>query len=168
MRVRNLQLQDAEYMLEWMHDESVVKYLSANFAAKTIEDCEKFIRDSENSCSDLNLAIADENDVYMGTVSLKHIDRISQMAEFAITIRKEAMDQGFAVYGMKEILRIGFEELHLKQIVWCVSNDNERAKRFYDKNGFVRLNCIPKIYQNHYSKQQLENLIWYGAQQENE
>lgn len=166
MRVRKLQLRDAKYMLEWMHDESVVRYLSANFSTKTIEDCEKFIQDSEKVDTDLNLAIVDEDDIYMGTVSLKHIDKASQMAEFAITIRKSAMGKGFSAYGMREILRLGFEELGLKQIIWCVSNDNERAKRFYDKNGFSRLSEVPQRYQTYYSKTQVETLVWYGVQRE--
>ena len=30
MRLRNLELKDASFMLEWMHDESVVKNLKRN------------------------------------------------------------------------------------------------------------------------------------------
>ena len=135
MRLRNLEQKDAPYMLEWMHDDSVVHYLSANFAQKTLEDCRNFISYSQDSVEDMNRAIVDEADEYMGTVSLKHINRETKSAEFAITIRKCAMSRGFSAYGMSEILRIGMEELGLDHIYWCVSKFNERAVRFYDKNG---------------------------------
>lgn len=159
-------MRDAKYILEWMHDESVVQHLSRNFATKTIEDCEKFIMDSWETDNNLHLAIVDDEDTYMGTVSLKHIDRELQMAEFAITIRKTAMGRGISAYGMKEILRIGFEELQLKEIVWCVSPNNERAKRFYDKNGFIRQENIPEIYKTYYTEEQMKTLIWYSVQRE--
>ena len=48
MRLRNLELKDASFMLEWMHDESVVKNLRGNFRSKTIEDVKKFILASQN------------------------------------------------------------------------------------------------------------------------
>ena len=166
MRVRKLQIQDAKYMLEWMQDESVVQHLSANFEALTQEDCEKFIIDSWKNSNQLHLAIVDDEDIYMGTVSLKNIDPKLQMAEFAIVIRSEAMGRGFSNYGMQETLRIGFEELHLKEIVWCVSKDNERARKFYDKNGYARRNGIPEICKNYYSEKQLKTLLWYGVQRE--
>lgn len=159
-------MRDAKYILEWMHDESVVQHLSRNFATKTIEDCEKFIMDSWETDNNLHLAIVDDEDTYMGTVSLKHIDRELRMAEFAITIRKTAMGRGISAYGMKEILRIGFEELQLKEIVWCVSPNNERAKRFYDKNGFIRQENIPEIYKTYYTEEQMKTLIWYSVQRE--
>ena len=107
------------------------------------------------------MAIVDENDEYMGTVSLKHIDMELKMAEFAITVRKCAMGQGYSAFGMKEIIRIGREELGLDKIIWCVSNLNERAVRFYDKNGFKRTTNVPEYYKSMYTDEQNELFIWY-------
>ena len=164
MRLRKLELKDAENMLEWMHDESVVRHFSANFASKELKDCEAFIEASKTDDENLNLAIVDDQDVYMGTVSLKHIDREWKMAEFAITIRACAMGKGYSAYGMREIIRIGLEELGLEKIIWCVSSENERAVRFYDKNGYVRTTDIPQKYQSYYSEEQRKSFIWYVAQ----
>ena len=163
MQLRKLKDKDAKYMLEWMHDNSVVSHLATNFASKTIEDCREFIQKSQESDDDLNMAIVDDDDVYMGTVSLKHIDRNEKMAEFAITIRKSAMGRGYSAYGMKEILRVGFEELGLEKIIWCVSVKNERAIKFYDKNGYQKMMDIPNVYREYYSEEQLSTLIWYGV-----
>ena len=161
MRLRKLEKKDARLMLEWMHDENVVHFLSANFAEKTLGDCERFIALSQETVKEMNFAIVDDSDEYMGTVSLKHINQENRSAEFAITIRKCAMGKGFSAYGMSEILRIGLEELGLDNIYWCVSKLNERAVRFYDKNGYKRVEKVPESILDNYTKEQRELFLWY-------
>lgn len=126
-------------MLEWMHDQDLVKNLQANFQSSTLADCENFIRRSWEDTNNLHMAAADDDDVYMGTVSLKNIDRIAKNAEFAIAFRRCALGTGISAFAMKEILRYGLEELGLAQIYWYVSSKNARAVRFYDKCGYPRV-----------------------------
>lgn len=159
MKLRSLKEKDAPLMLEWMHDPFVVKDMQANFAAKTINDCQSFIKASEDNTSNLNLAIVNDNDEYMGTVSLKNIN--NGTAEFAITIRRIAMGQGYSKYGMTEIIRIGLEEMKLEGIYWCVNPINERAVRFYDKNGYQRVNVSEMSISQNYSKEQIDAFLWY-------
>ena len=161
MKLRNLEMKDAPLMLEWMHDDSVVHFMGANFAEKTLEDCENFINYTRSAENDLHLAIVDENDEYMGTVSLKHINKDLRLAEFAITVRKAAMGKGYSAYGMKEIIRIGLEEYGLDKVLWCVSSLNERAVRFYDKNGYQRITEVPSYYKDMYTPEQNALFIWY-------
>ncbi len=163
MRLRKLENKDAGYMLEWMHDDNVVSNLAGNFASKQLEDCLAFIESSQDTSSDLNLAIVDESDEYMGTVSLKHINQAESFAEFAIAIRATAMGKGFSKYAMQEIIRIGKEDYRLERIYWCVATDNHRAVRFYDKNGYQRVENIPDSLKNLYSKKQLASFYWYQA-----
>ena len=137
MLLRKLKTEDAPFMLEWMHDESVVEILQTNFASKTLAGCELFIQDSQVDSANLHMAIVDENDEYMGTVSLKNIADGS--AEFAITIRKTVMGTGISRLAMKKIIEVGLEEKGLDSIYWCVSPENKRAVRFYDKNGYHRV-----------------------------
>ena len=160
MRIRQLKPTDAPYMLEWMHDESVSGKLQTNFASKTIEDCYTFIESATEMSNNIHLAITDDNDTYMGTVSLKNIK--NQTAEFAIVVRKDAMGKGYAKFSMTEMIRIGFEELNLKSIYWCVSPENIRAIRFYEKNGYKRVNPIDlkKIIKG-YSTFQINFFLWY-------
>lgn len=163
MNIRKLNYKDAPFMLEWMHDESVVKDLQTNFLSKTIEDCMDFIQSTQTDHQNYHLAVVDDNDTYMGTVSLKNI--IEDSAEFAITIRKEAMGKGISRYAMDEMLKIGIEQIGLKTIYWCVSPDNRRAIRFYDKNHYKRFNInisrILNIINNFYTQEQIEHYIWY-------
>lgn len=137
MNLRKLELKDAPLMLEWMHDPDVVQNMQADFAHKTLNDCENFIRTSQTDNKNLHLAVVDDDNTYMGTVSLKNIE--NGTAEFAITVRKGAMGKGVSKYAMSEIIRIGLEELNLKSVYWCVSPENKRAVKFYDKNGYIRI-----------------------------
>ena len=144
VHLRLLNLSDAPLMLEWMHDDSVVHYMKANFRDKTLSDCNAFIEETIAEANKgknvhfLHLAVADENETYMGTVSLKHIK--DNTAEFAITMRKEAMGKGYAKEGMKQIIDYGLNNLNLSMIYWYVNAENISAIRFYDKNGYQRVN----------------------------
>lgn len=158
MRLRELKQEDAPLMLAWMHDESVVSDLRGNFAAKTIDDCRAFIANSITE-ENIHLAIASDTDEYMGTVSLKNIENGS--AEFAITVRAEAMGRGYSWFGMEEIIKKAFNELGLESVYWCVSRDNTRAVRFYDKHNFHEALDIPQKVLDRY--RDVDNLKWYSV-----
>lgn len=163
MKLRRLKCEDAPLMLEWMHDKNVTENLQANFAAKTLEDCVQFIVSSKTDMKNEHFAIVDENDEYMGTVSLKNIDESAANAEFAISIRTCAMGRGYSKSGMAEMIRWGLEQRKLEMIYWCVSPDNKRAVRFYDKNGYKRIASVPKQAKG-YTKDQVEYFIWYKVE----
>lgn len=158
MHLRELRIDDAPLMLEWMHDDSVVRDLYADFASKTIEDCREFIINSRQP-DVMHMAIASDTDEYMGTVSLKYIDKDQHNAEFAITVRSVAMGHGYSWFGMQEMLKKAFEE-DLEAVYWCVSRDNARAVRFYDKHNFHETVDIPSEIQQRYSD--TANLKWYS------
>lgn len=158
MYLRELKKKDAPLMLAWMHDEGVVGKLRGNFASKTIEDCEAFIENSISD-SDIHMAIASDEDEYMGTVSLKNIE--DGTSEFAITVRAESMGRGYSWFGMKAILEKAFDELDLESVYWCVSRKNERAVRFYDKHNFREIVDIPQKVLDRYAG--IDNLKWYSV-----
>lgn len=161
MYLRELKLKDAEPMLEWMHDENVVHDLNTNFAEKSLNDCIEFITSSSKKMDELHLAIASDNDEYMGTVSLKHIDKLNRSAEFAITVRKKSMGHGYSWFGMEAMIKKAFDELGLESVYWCVSRNNVRACRFYDKHNFHEALDISNNIRDRYEG--VENLKWYSV-----
>ena len=158
MNLRELKIKDAPLMLEWMHDPFVVENMQTDFASKTLDDCKNFIIAAQDTSENIHKAIVDENDIYMGTVSLKNID--AQSAEFAITVRRCAMGKGFSKFAMTEIIQLGFEKMNLNTVYWCVSPDNKRAVRFYDKNKYQRVQS-KDIKVSSYSKELVNSLLWY-------
>ena len=163
MILRRLRHQDAERMIEWMHDPVVVAAMHTDFMSKGIEDCRFFI-DNSIGATDIHMAIADDSDVYMGTVSLKHISEGT--AEFAIVLCRDAMGKGYAIWAMNEILKMGFDDMGLEEIYWCVAANNSRAIRFYDKNHFKRVDAKEINHLMGYSKKQIDSYIWYKKKKE--
>ena len=161
MYLRKLESRDAPAMLSWMHDESVVGHLHTDFTSKSLTDCEKFIVASQNMENDAHFAIASDEDEYMGTVSLKHIDRDGGTAEFAITVRKESMGRGYSWFGMEAILEKAFSDFGLESVYWCVSRKNKRAVRFYDKHNFHEALDIPTEVLKRYTGE--DDLKWYSV-----
>lgn len=161
MRLRKLQLCDAQPMLEWMHDEELCADLHTDFASKTLSDCIGFIQTAQDDSRNVHLAIVDDNDEYMGTVSLKNISYDIHAAEFGIVVRRCAMGRGYSGFGMNEIIKYGFNMLGLNNIYWCVSEHNVRACKFYNKHNFnvVDVNRIPTSITEKYKG--VANLIWY-------
>lgn len=161
MRLRNLELEDAPLMLEWMHDESVVDKLRGNFREKTLADVVAFILDSNKKTNDIHLAIVSDENEYMGTVSLKSIDKNNLNAEFAIAVRNSAMGRGYSWYGMKEIISSSFNDYELESVYWCVLRQNIRAVRFYDKHNFHETFDIPESILSRYKG--INDLKWYSV-----
>lgn len=161
MYLRKLELKDAPLMLSWMHDKSIVENLHADFSSKTLEDCEDFIRSAQNMTRDIHFAIVSDENEYMGTVSLKHINRKDNSAEFAITVRGEAMGRGYSWFAMEEILERAFADFGIESVYWCVSKKNKRAIRFYDKHNFHEALDISKEILERY--EEFDGLKWYSV-----
>ena len=158
MYLRPLKESDAPLMLSWMHDDSVTKYLRTDFSNKSLSDAEKFILDSKN-CKDVHLAISSDTDEYMGTVSIKNNDGSS--AEISLVVRSEAMQRGYAWFGIESIIEKAFDEFGLECVYWCISKDDLRAVRFCNKHNFHEAVDIPEKILKRYDG--MNNLKWYSV-----
>ena len=139
VRLRKLKIEDADNMLEWMHDEEIQRNFRMNTLHKTKQDVMEFISDSTivavNGGS-IHFAITDEEDEYLGTISLKEIDLQAHNAEYAICLRKKAQGQGIAKAATKLILEEAFDKLELERVYLNVLSENERAIKLYQSCGF--------------------------------
>lgn len=139
--IRELQAKDAPLMLEWMHDSEIQQGFKKNMLCSTLEDALRFctvskIPDKLNNGDNLHFAIVNENDEYLGTISLKSIDLDNRTAEYAITTRKKAHGHGVAAKATELILQKAFEEYSLHRVYLNVLADNIAAIRLYEKCGF--------------------------------
>lgn len=158
--IRKLQKNDATNMLEWMHDSSVNCNFRFDFSKMTLNDVKEFIDNSFNETNQ-HFAIINENNEYMGTISLKNINKIDNNAEYAIVTRMIAHGKGYALEATKEILKYAFEELKLHKVYLKVLEQNKRANRFYEKCGF-RYEGMSKEFL--YINGKYHNLNWYAIE----
>lgn len=156
--LRRLKMKDIPHMMEWMQDEQVTRNYRANFAETTEEQVIQFIENSFTK-DNQNFAFVDEEDTYLGTISLKNISVQDFNAEYAIVTRRCAQGTGAAYTATDEILKYAFEELKLQRVYLNVLEENKRANRFYEKCGFF----YEGTFVNHlYLRNEFKNLNWYG------
>lgn len=133
--LRELRADDAERMLEWMHDDSVMRWLQFDGKSKTIEDARYFISNANHDNENIHRAIITDDGVYRGTISLKSIT--NKEAELAVAMCRDSIGKGYGTLAIGEMLLLAFEELQLNRVFLTVKKDNTRAMRAYEKNGFT-------------------------------
>ena len=133
--LRELRADDAERMLEWMHDDSVMRWLQFDGKSKTIEDARYFISNANHDNENIHRAIITDDGVYRGTISLKSIT--NKEAELAVAMCRDSIGKGYGTLAIGVMLLLAFEELQLNRVFLTVKKDNTRAMRAYEKNGFT-------------------------------
>lgn len=134
--LRPLEPRDSTRMLEWMRDPEVTKYLQIGGPDTSKDSVDMFIRSSGDERTNLHRAVVDSTGEYLGTISLKHIDREKKEAEYAISMHSSAMGTGAAAAASRLLLELAFRQLGLQRVYLNVLQANQRAVRFYEKFGF--------------------------------
>ncbi len=135
--LRPLKLKDAPLILEWMHDPDIAQQFLQDFSSYDLQSEEKFISESWTDQKNLHLAIISPEDEYLGGISLKNIDHQHKNAEYAIALRKKAIGKKIAIQATKKILNLAFKEKKLYRVYLNVLSENIRARKFYEKVGFI-------------------------------
>ena len=163
VHLRPLEPKDAPFMYEWMTDPEITRFFRFDGSKISLEGCLAFIGRAQENPNTLHFAIADENDEYLGTISLKDIDREKKQAEYAISTRKKAHGSGAALQATRLILRYAFDTLGLERVYLNVLAENGRANAFYRKAGFRFVREEPKALELRGTK---KDLNWYDIAKE--
>ena len=168
IHLRDPQESDADGMLEWMHDPETKKWFRFPMEKQTRADVLSFIEmarktDKGSQGSSIHLAVTNEKDEYLGTISLKNIDYKSKNAEYAISVRQCTKGTGAAYKATKQILDYAFGTLALEKVYLNVLKENNRAIAFYKKVGFKLEGESRKAL---FFNDQFHDLYWFGALKE--
>lgn len=159
MKLRELQIKDAPFMLEWMRDKDINRFFAFDSKSVTLESAKNYIENAQGDKENRHYAIVDDEDQYMGTISLKKIDAKNKNAEYAISLRTCAQGKGYASFATKKLLEIAFVELDLFKVYLNVLSYNKRAIAFYEKIGF----SYEGEFKHHLVKDgEFQNLKWYA------
>ena len=158
MKLRKLKAKDAENMLSWMHDDNVNQFFATQFKNFDQQKVLRFIEESQTDGEQVHRACVNDEDEYLGTVSLKNIDFINKNAEYAISFCPRAHGTGAAKFATNQILQIAFHAFYLERVYLNVLSKNDRANAFYRKYGFV----FEGTFKNHvFIGDELCDLNWY-------
>ena len=136
IQLRRLLPKDASFMYEWMTDPEITRFFRFDTSKISEESCREYIDKAQTDPNTVHFTIADENDEYLGTISLKNIDTENKQAEYAVSTRKKAHGTGAALQATRLILRYAFAALGLERVYLNVLAENGRANAFYRKAGF--------------------------------
>lgn len=136
VKLRPLEKKDAPFMLEWMTDSEITQFFRFDASQVNLDSCLAYIESASDQENAVHFAIADENDEYLGTISLKDIDREKRTAEYAVSTRKKVHGTGAAMQATRLILKYAFDTLGLERVYLNVLAENGRANAFYRKAGF--------------------------------
>ena len=159
MKLRKLNLNDAPGMFEWMKDPLCNKHFRFDPDKVTMESVKEFIKKAEKDPVNQHYAITNENDEYLGTISLKNINENDGNAEYAVALRSSVSGKGLGYKATMAVLDIAFNEMKLNRVYLNVWPENERAIALYIKCGFK----LEGEFREHvYVRGEYKNLMWYG------
>ena len=140
--LRELERADLPELNRWRHDPALIGRLTAPYRFINEEvDQRWFDAYMQNRSRAIRCAVVDaeQPERLLGTVSLTEIDWVHRSAYFGIMIgREEARGKGLGTFAVKAMLRHAFEDMNLNRVELTVLEDNEPARRLYEKAGFVQ------------------------------
>ena len=127
---------DLPHYVEWLNDPEVTEFTQVEAGGGTLEgEREWFARISAPDCGTRNWAI-EADGRRIGNCAL-HLHESGEMAGFGIIMGdKTQWGKGCGSAALREVLRIGFQEMNLQRIHLTALGGNTRAVRCYGKCGF--------------------------------
>jgi RimJ/RimL family protein N-acetyltransferase len=131
---------DLPLFVRWFNDADVLRNLAGNAPMSDAAEAAWFDRMlAAQGTTDYHFVIcllADARPI--GTIGLHGLDLQNGNAEFGIAIgEKEEWSKGYGTDALRAICDFGFGELRLERISLLVYAGNDRARRSYEKAGFM-------------------------------
>lgn len=136
--LREMTDEDTELIVKWRNE----RFVRRNFIYQkpfTVEGHRSWVETMVKTGKVVQFMICTKEDKPVGSVYLRDIDREHSKAEYGIFIgEKDTLGCGYGTQAAKLMLSYAFKELKLHKVMLRVLAGNERAKRSYEKAGFVQ------------------------------
>ena len=141
VRLRATERDDVKKFYCWVNDPDVTRYLSLYLPMSTVDEENWFdaMTKRDQSEKPLVIEIRDGNEwKTIGNCVVFGIDSVSRLGELGIMLgEKDEWDKGYGTEAMHLLVRHCFDTLNLNRVYLHVYAGNLRAKRSYEKAGFV-------------------------------
>ncbi|MCA1568733.1 MAG: GNAT family N-acetyltransferase [Chloroflexi bacterium] len=138
--LRAAERDDLPLFVRWFNDADVLRNLAMHAPMSDASEAAWFDRMlAAQGTTDYHFVICRLSDARpIGTIGLHGLDLRNGSAEFGIAIgEKTEWSKGQGTDALRAICDFGFGELRLERISLTVYAGNERARRAYEKAGFV-------------------------------
>lgn len=136
--LRPMEVADTDLIVKWRNED----FVRQNFIYRktfTREGHLNWIETMVKTGKVVQFIICTRENRPVGSVYLRDIDRVQRKAEYGIFIgEKDALSCGYGTQAAELMIQYAFKTLHLHKLMLRVLSGNDRAKRSYEKAGFVQ------------------------------
>lgn len=127
---------DAEKYVKWLNNPNITQFLNVHNSLISLTGEREFLE--KESCNEFMFAIIKKDeDELLGNIGLTKFNYKAGTAELGIFIGdEENLSKGYGSEAIKLLVKFGFEELRLHNIMLTVYDLNPRAQKAYIKCGF--------------------------------
>jgi len=150
--LRAIEPGDLDRYLVWVNDPEVTRWLALRYPLGREEEGAILGRlGRASSYEQVTFAVDDRvTGEHLGTVGLDDVRPEARVAELGIFLgAKERWGEGIGYDAMVTLLRFGFWEMNLRRIELSVLDGNVRAKRLYERVGFIEVGRRPGHWYKH-------------------
>jgi RimJ/RimL family protein N-acetyltransferase len=141
VRLRATERDDIKKFYGWVNDPDVTRYLSLYLPMSNVDEENWFDAMSRRDQSEKTLVIEARDGggwKVIGNCGVFGIDSVNSLGEIGIMLgEKDEWNKGYGTETMILLLRHCFDTLNLNRVFLHVYAENVRAKRSYEKAGFV-------------------------------
>lgn len=141
LQLRNVRIEDAEFIFKLYSDEEVCEYLYDEEIYESIDGAENFIRwnsDPEHKGNNRWCIMSKSSQEALGTCGYDSWDRENNIAEIGYDLWKEFWGQGYMREALIAAIDSGFTNMNLNRINAFVALNNLRSARLLESLGFTR------------------------------
>lgn len=136
--LRELVRADVDEMAAWPRfDEPELQW--ANLDLATPRDRDAWFERSRSNLTRRRFTVFARDGRAIGTVGLRNIDVRFGEGTLGIIISAASVGLGYGTDTVRTMVRYAFERLGLRKVYLDVAESNERARRCYERVGFVRI-----------------------------
>jgi len=139
--LRKIRLEDALEVLDIRSNPETMKYIPRPLA-KTIEDAEKFITETNQAIDNkelINWAIAlKEDDKFIGMIGFFRMQPENFRGEVGYILHPNSHGKGIMKEALIEAIKYGFEKMKLHSIEAVIDPRNIGSEKLLQKTGFLK------------------------------
>ena len=141
VRLRAVERNDVQRFCVWVNDPEVTRYLSLYLPMSMTDEENWFDAMTKRDQSEKALAIEVRDGggwKMIGNCAVFDIDAVNRVGELGIMLgEKDEWNKGYGTETMTLLVRHCFETLNLNRAYLRVYAENARARRSYEKAGFI-------------------------------
>ena len=111
----------------------------ANLRLATARDRDDYYEYGRSGPTRERFTVFGPNGAVIGTISLRNVDRSTRRGTLGIILRSDEVGRGYGYDAVRCLLHYAFNVMGLDEVLLDVAEGNERARRCYERVGFLRI-----------------------------